>query len=300
MSSVMDILGPLFALVVAGQVLYRLHWLGDGFWPGAERLNYFILFPALLFNSLAHAPFSNPQLPTVASAVLLTLLLGWLGLLWGRRLYHWPARRFGALTQGILRFNTYLGLAIIGGLFKTEGLALAAIVLACLVPVANLLSVWALTAEHGWTNSALISIVKNPLILACVAGGLLNLSGLTMGQGIERLLSLLASASLPLGLLCVGAAIRLQDLSGEGVTLFWNTVLRLAFMPILALGVALGLGLAPLASAVLVIFFALPTAPTAYTLTHQLGGDGALMARLITLQTLLAAFTLPFVLHFLV
>jgi predicted permease len=45
-------------------------------------------------------------------------------------------------------------------------------------------------------------------------------------------------------------------------------------------------------SAVLVLFFALPTAPTAYVLTRQLGGDSQLMAGIITLQTLLAAGSL--------
>ena len=56
------------------------------------------------------------------------------------------------------------------------------------------------------------------------------------------------------------------------------------------------LHLPALESSVLVLFFALPTAPTAYVLTRQLGGDGHLMAGIITLQTLLAAASLPLVL----
>ena len=49
----------------------------------------------------------------------------------------------------------------------------------------------------------------------------------------------------------------------------------------------------------MLLFFGLPTAPTAYVLTRQLGGDGHLMAGLITLQTLLAAASLPLVLFLL-
>ncbi|MNG38134.1 hypothetical protein D3C84_1257100 [compost metagenome] len=63
-------------------------------------------------------------------------------------------------------------------------------------------------------------------------------------------------------------------------------------MPLLASIVAFGLQLPTMESAVLVLFFALPTAPTAYVLTRQLGGDSQLMAGIITLQTLLAAATL--------
>ncbi|GAB3373086.1 AEC family transporter [Azotobacter armeniacus] len=289
-------LWPLFALIVGGYLLRRQDLLGEGFWPGAERLNYFILFPALLFHSLAGAPLDNPALPRLAAAVLLGLALAWAALLLGRRLRGWPAARFGALAQGLLRFNTYLGLAAIGSLFGPPGLALAALMLALLVPTVNLLSVWALIAERGVNARMLLPILKNPLILACLAGALVNLTGLALPAGSDRLLSLLATASLPLGLLCVGAALQPRELAGELPTLAWNCALRLLAMPLQAWAVARLLALPPLESTVLLLFFALPTAPTAYVLTRQLGGDGHLMAGLITLQTLLAAASLPLVL----
>lgn len=81
-------LWPLFALIVGGHLLHRRDRLGEGFWPGAERLNYFILFPALLFHSLAGAPLDNPVLPRLAAAALLGLALAWTALLLGRRLPH--------------------------------------------------------------------------------------------------------------------------------------------------------------------------------------------------------------------
>lgn len=49
-------LWPLFAMIVAGYWLRLRNFPSEAFWPGAERLNYFILFPALLFSSLARAP----------------------------------------------------------------------------------------------------------------------------------------------------------------------------------------------------------------------------------------------------
>ena len=290
-------LWPLFALIVGGYLLRRLAFPNEAFWPGAERLNYFVLFPALLLNSLASAPLDNPALPRLALAVLLGLALAWLALLLLRRLRGWPAGRFGAFTQGMLRFNTYLGLAAVSSLFGQPGLTLAALMLALLVPTVNVLSVWSLTAERGVSaRSLLLPILKNPLILACLAGALLNLSGLGLPGGSERLLGLLAAASLPLGLLCVGAALKPEQLRGEVAALGWNSLLRLLGMPLLAWAVAYGLQLPALESTLLVLFFALPTAPTAYVLTRQLGGDSQLMAGLITLQTLLAAASLPLLL----
>lgn len=290
-------LWPLFALIVAGYYLRRWEFPNEAFWPGAERLNYFVLFPALLFSSLAMAPLNNPALPRLALAVLLGLGIAWLALLLMRRLRGWPAGRFGAFSQGILRFNTYLGLAAVGSLFGQQGLTLAALMLALMVPTVNVLSVWSLTAERGVSaRSLLLPILKNPLILACIGGALANVSGIGLPGGSDRLLGLLAAASLPLGLLCVGAALKPEQLGREVPALAWNSGLRLLAMPLLAWAVAYGLRLPAMESSVLVLFFALPTAPTAYVLTRQLGGDSQLMVGIITLQTLLAAGSLSLVL----
>ena len=290
-------LWPLFALIVGGYALRALRFAGDEFWPTAERLNYFVLFPALLFSNLATAPLTNPALPRLALAVLLGLGIAWLGLLLCKRLRGWSAARFGAISQGVLRFNTYLGLAAVGSLYGKDGLTLAALMLAMMVPAVNLLSVWALTAEQGVSaRQLLLPIARNPLILACAGGALVNLLGIGLPGGSDRLLSLLATASLPLGLLCVGAALRPQQLAGEAPALAWNCAIRLLLMPLLAYAVARLLALPPLAASVLVLFFALPTAPTAYVLTRQLGGDSQLMAGIITLQTLFAAASLLLVL----
>ncbi|WP_029529574.1 AEC family transporter [Pseudomonas sp. S9] len=290
-------LWPLFALIVAGFYLRRWNFPNEAFWPGAERLNYFILFPALLFSSLARAPLDNPALKQLALAVMLGLGIGWLALLLMRRLRGWPAARFGVFTQGTLRFNTYLGLAAVGSLFGQPGLTLAALMLALMVPTVNVLSVWSLTAERGISlRSLLFPIAKNPLILACLGGALINLSGIGLPGGSDRLLSLLAAASLPLGLLCVGAALKPEELGGEVPALAWSSLARLVGMPLLAWVIAQVLGLPAMETTVLVLFFALPTAPTAYVLTRHLGGDSQLMAGAITLQTLLAAASLPIIL----
>lgn len=297
MTTLLLALWPLFALIVAGYFMRRHAFPSEAFWPGAERINYFVLFPALLFNSLASAPLDNPQLPELAAAVLASLGVAWAVLLLLRRLRGWPAARFGPITQGGLRFNTYLGLAAVGSLYGQPGLALAALMLALMVPTVNVMSVWALTAERGVSARALLMpILRNPLILACLGGALFNLAGFSLPGGSDRLLGLLAAASLPLGLLCVGAALRPRELSGEVPVLAWNSALRLLAMPLLAFAVARLFALPDMETTILVLFFALPTAPTAYVLTRQLGGDSHLMAGIITLQTLLAAASLPLLL----
>jgi len=282
-----------FLLIIAGYVMKQRAFPGEGFWPGAEKINYFILFPALLFSSLATAPLDNPALPRVLGAVLLCLGVCSIGLLAAWRLRRWPASRFGVLAQGVLRFNTYLGLAVVGSLFGKQGLVLAAVIMAVYVPTVNVLSVLAFSAGRDASlSSLLLPIVRNPLILACVAGAAFNLCGLELKWGADKLLTLLANTSLPLGLLNVGAALNLRELRGELGTLTVNALARLFGAPLVALLCARLLMLPPLESSILILFFALPTAPTSYVLARLMGGDSHLMAGIITLQTMLSAITL--------
>ena len=102
-----------------------------------------------------------------------------------------------------------------------------------------------------------------------------------------------AQGSLPLGLLCVGAALQPAQMRRDVGALGTIAALRLLAMPVLAAAVTLALGLDSTAALVLVVFSAVPTAPTSYVLTRQLGGDGPFMAGIITSQTLASVLTLP-------
>jgi malonate transporter and related proteins len=293
-------LWPLFAIILGGLALRRSGFPGDDFWPGAERINYFILFPALLLRNLATAPLANPALPRLALAVVLVLALAWIALLLVRRGRGWPPARFGVHAQGTIRFNTYIGLATTASLLGPAGVTQAAMLLAVTVPTVNVLSVHAFAGSGLRWRALLPMLAKNPLILACLAGTLANIAGLPLAGGLDQLLGLLAATSLPLGLLCVGAALQPQELKSEVGSLAGSAAVRLLAVPALAFAAARLLDLPPTAGAVLVIFFALPTAPTSYVLTRQLGGDAHLMAGIITFQTLAAALTLPLVLRLVV
>ncbi|WP_272536369.1 AEC family transporter [Providencia sp. PROV182] len=300
MDKILLVLWPLFALIAMGFVLRRSTIFTTDFWPSAEKLNYFILFPALLINSLATAPLDNPKLPYLASAILCVLAISSVLVLGCKYLFKIPIPRFGAHIQGITRFNTYLGLAIVADLFGKEGIAIAAVIMAVLVPSCNVIAVLSLSSgQKVSAKQILLPIIKNPLIISCVVGVLLNISPVGLPFGSDQFLKLLAAASLPLGLICIGAALQTSTLS-EFKPIMASTLLRLLLMPILALTVAGLFSLPNLETILLVLFFAIPTAPTAYILTRQLNGDSQLMAGIITLQTVAAVFTLPIVLSFVV
>ena len=287
---------PLFALICSGYGLYRTDLPDRAFWPAAEKLNYVLLFPALLVVNLADAPLDDPAILQLGGAAALTILIA-AGALWaGRALRPMPAARFGPVLQGTVRFNTYIGLALVASLLSQDGIAIAGVYLAVAVPLVNVLSVIALSGGRGVGIAALLRpIVTNPLILGCAVGIAIALTGLPLPDIATRFLDLLAAASLPLGLLCVGAALRPRSLGGDTVTLLATSALRLLAMPALAVAMAAVLGLPRTEASVLVIFSAIPTAASAYVLTQEMRGDARLMAGLVTLQTMLSVLTIPLV-----
>jgi predicted permease len=292
---------PLFALICLGFVLYRKGFPDQGFWSAAERLNYFLLFPALLVASLARAPVRDPEVLRLGLAAVVTILLAFTGFVIARRLRPTPATRFGPAVQGAVRFNTYLGLAITGSLAGPEGLQRAAVYLAVCVPVVNVLSILALTEKGQGRGilSLLRAILTNPLILGCLAGLALSISGVGLPFGTDRFLDLLAKSSLPLGLLCVGAALRPASMTKDLPVIIGNSAIRLGIMPLLAATVGWLFGLQGHEALTLVVFSAIPTAAASYVLTQQMKGDGTLMAGLVTGQTLIAIVTIPLMLQLL-
>lgn len=278
--------------------MVRSGFPAPAFWPAAERMNYFVMFPALLFSSLAKAPVRDPEMLRLGAAAIATILIAALCLMGARRLWPAPAARFGPALQGIVRFNTYLGLAVVASVAGPEGIARAAVYLAVAVPLVNVLSIMALTERASGRQVLFLlgAIFRNPLILACLAGIAVALAGIGLPFGTDAFLGLLAQGSLPLGLLCVGAALQPETLRRDLPALMRNSALRLFCMPVLAYAVATLIGLGGHERLILVIFSAVPAAPTAYILTRQLGGDSPLMAGIITAQTLLAVLSLPLVL----
>jgi malonate transporter and related proteins len=289
---------PLFGLICLGYIFFQRGFPDLGFWPAAERINYFLLFPALLVSSLADAPVRDPQMVRLGGAAVVTILIAALAMSLARRTYPMPAARFGPLLQGTVRFNTYLGLAILATLAGPVGIERAALYLAIAVPLVNVLSIMALT-EGGQARAPLVmlcTMARNPLILACLMGITLSLTGWGLPFGIGRFLDLLAQASLPLGLLCVGAALQPNALRLDGPAMIISGAVRLLLMPLLAALTARIFDLNGTEALVLVVFSAIPTAATSYVLTRQLNGDGTLMAVIVTSQTIAAIATIPFAL----
>ena len=110
---------------------------------------------------------------------------------------------------------------------------------------------------------------------------------------IEPVLKALGQASLPLGLLCVGAALELGSVRSWVRPVAYSSLAKFVIMPLATVGACHVFGLDGKAAIAAVLFQALPTASSSYIMARQLGGDAPLMAGIVASQTLLAAVTLP-------
>ena len=282
---------PDFSLILLGLAIRRWMHLGDHFWNGVEKLVYFILFPALLINAIIRTELdlgaAFPLLATAFAAMFGGMLLGLLPK-WFTRM---PALTYASMYQCAYRFNSYIALAVSGMLFGAPGIATMGLIVGAAVPLANFVSVWML-ARHGevgvWRE-----VAKNPLIWGTATGFLLNLAGFMPPTPALAFLQRLADASIALGLITVGAALRLNGSSGVRLFSGWLLAVKLFALPVIAVCVGRLLQLSPLNFQIVVLFAAMPTASSAYILAMRMGGDGKSVAWLISASTLAAMITLP-------
>ncbi|MEC8188100.1 MAG: AEC family transporter [SAR324 cluster bacterium] len=164
---------PIFILIGLGFLLKNHFSFGEGFWDTSNRLIFWVLFPSLLFTSMSRAELA--QLPTggMAVAVIPAILTVAFLTLVVQKTYPMDTRGFTSVFQGSIRLNTYLGLAIAGGVMGAKGLEYAAYTPAVMITLVNFLSVVTVERFVGMNSgcwSLLKSVLANPLILACVLG----------------------------------------------------------------------------------------------------------------------------------
>jgi predicted permease len=301
MSAVFASLLPVFMLIVAGAVLRRVLVRDEAHWIGVEKIVYYVLFPALLVDTIARADLGSVPLlgagSALAGAVLImsALCLALRPLLAAR--WHVDGPAFSSFFQGATRWQTFVVLAIAGNLFGDRGLELAAVGVVAMIPLVNVINVWVLARYAAPTppdwRFVLLQIAQNPLIWGCIIGGVLNVLAPPVPRPVYVFLDLLGRSSLALGLLAVGSGLQPGELLRPRAVTILATVLKLAVMPLIAVGLGVLLGLSGTNLAVIACCASVPSASNAYVLARQMGGDAPLMAQILTMETLLAIVTMP-------
>ena len=304
MITTLNAIAPIFLIIAIGYLLYRTQVVGEEVWSAIEHICFYLLLPFLIIRTLSRAnlgsvPIVDFMLVLVVAIIGMSLLLIAIHLaLRGRYPHGGPS--FTSLFQGITRFHGFVALATIGPLYGDEGVALAALALATMVPMLNMFSVIVLSLYGSGSNNSelkavFIRILKNPLIIACAIGLVLNWTGVP--DIIFETVIIIGNGGLGLALLAVGAGLRIGQAADQKLLVATGVFTRLIGMPIIIIGMAWLVGLEGLPRTVAIISGAVPTAASSYVMARKMGGNAELMSNIMTFQVIAAIVTLPVFIH---
>jgi len=301
------LIAPVFILIILGNLLRRIGVPELSFWHVSDKLIYWVLIPALLFHHVSQITLSSSMIANYAVVILSGLfVVTTLSFIAGKVLGYTP-QIWTSVMQGAARHNAFIALAIAGSLFGDEGLALGAIFMVILIPIINIVIVSAMasTLNQDTDNNSrpgifdvLFELIKNPFILAIAAGLIISFVDTDRISIIHETTGLLGSAALPIMLLSIGANIKIRGISSTITPIIIANVLKLLIFPIVVFFVAKSMNLSLFETTIAVIFAAVPTAASSYSLAKQFGGETQLMTSIITIQVALSFITIPIILAF--
>jgi predicted permease len=110
---------------------------------------------------------------------------------------------------------------------------------------------------------------------------------------VLAMLRWLGRASLPIGLLAVGAGLDLTAIGAASRTVVVASALKLLLLPALTVALCLAFAATPAATAIAALYAALPGSASAYVMARQMGGNAPILAGVITLTTIGAVVSIP-------
>jgi len=289
---------PVFVVIALGYLLKRLELIDDAFLFQTNRLVYYICLPLLLFYKICAADFFANFNGTLVVGSALAIAAGFLLSYGYAVLRRYPPAARGSFSQGAFRGNlAYVGLAIVFNAYGEAGFTRAGILMGFLVPVLNFFAILALLLPQrgdGTDRGAgfwIKQLVGNPLIIASFAGIAWSYLKLPMPVILDRSLHIATGMTLPLALIAIGGSFSLAKLKGDLVRAAFSTGFKLIWMPLIAAGLLILIGVEGQDLAIGVIFAGTPTASATFIMAHQLKGDAELAGSIVMMSTALSVIS---------
>lgn len=291
---------PIFLVMVIGYFLKQIGMLNDNFVTVANRFNFKVTLPFMLFRDIAGVDIRAVfDLKYVLFCAFVSTACFWL--IWGGvKLFLKDQTMRGAFVQASFRSSAaVMGLAFIQNIYGTS--AMGPLMIVSAVPLYNIFSVIVLTFE-GENESgvdgkqkikeACIGIAKNPIILGILAGLIVGLLGIEFPTIINKTVNSVAQMATPLALITIGAGFEGRKALAKIKPTIAASLIKLVIQPLIFLPVAVWMGFGGEKMIAILIMLASPTTPSCYIMAKSMNNDGVLTASVIVTTTLLAAFTL--------
>lgn len=289
---------PIFLVMVIGYVLRRIGMLNEEFVTVANKFNFKVTLPVMLFRDISSVPIKEVfDLRYVLYCAIVSTVCFWV--IWGgTKLFLKDKSMRGAFVQASFRSSAaVMGLAFIENIYGQS--AMGPLMIIGAVPLYNIFSVIVLTFEAdgeerdtGKIKQALINILKNPIIIAIVLGLLSSLAGITYPVIVSSTVNKIAQLATPLALVALGAGFEGRKALAKIKPTLAASLIKLVLQPLVFLPVAAWLGFNGEQMIGVLIMLAAPTTPSCYIMAKNMKNDGVLTASIVVATTLLAAFTL--------
>lgn len=285
-----SVTGPIFVILALGVILKRIGLINDAFVEIGSRLVFNVTLPALLFISISKTHISeSANFPLIAYGAAATLLAFFLSE-WLARLLVFPAEDRGVVVQGVFRSNMgIIGLAYCANAYGEAGLVAASLYLGLITILFNILSVITLSRSlHQKSQGVapiLKNIAKNPLIIGILLALPVSWLQVPLPAVLLKSGEYFAQMTLPLALLCTGAALDFHSMRQDMAKTVGASVGKLVLIPALFAVGAIGLGFHGMDLGIVLLMAFAPTAAASYVMVKAMGGNAVLAANIIAMTT---------------
>lgn len=288
---------PMFCLMAIGAFVKFQRWLTDEELNHMNRMVVRVFFFCMLFHSIYTTELATSFRPKLmlfgAGGVLIVFTL--LMLIIPR--IEPDNRRRGVLVQAIFRSNfVIMGVPIVANIFGEENIAVSTMMIAVIVPMYNILAVFALETFRNGKFVLLPmfkDILKNPMILGGMAGATLLILGVEVPNPILKPIGQISAATTPIALIILGASFKLGSTHQHRKQLLGAIFGRLILVPAVLLSTAAFIfGFRGVEFVTLVAIFAAPCAVVSFAMAQQMGGDADLAGNCVVFTSALSCFTI--------
>ncbi len=291
---------PLFIMIALGFFLKKVNVLDAGFLKTANKFNFKLTLPVLLFTDLAMTDFKETfDLKFLIFCAVATSIAFWGA--WGlAKLFVKDKDALGEFVQASYRSSAaVMGLALIQNIYGSSGMA-GMMMLGC-VPLYNIYAVILLQTEspeadkvkgNGKIKKALIGIVTNPIVIGIVLGLVSSLIGIKYPTILEKSLDYVARMATPLALICIGAEFSFSTAFKKIRLSAIAAAIKIIILPVIFTIIAIALGYRTEKLVAIFIMLAGPTTPSCFIMAKQYGFEGTVTSSTVVLTTLFTSVTL--------
>lgn len=294
--TVLAIILPTFGWVLAGLVLHRV-----GLFPASvnerfSRLAFNYGLPVMLFAGAAQVNYRDMEGASYLYAGVIACLAVFFASWQYSKLRGHERGEQGVFVQAAFRSNlAIVGIALAYSAYGDRGTVIAALPVALLTILYNVLAVWVLNVTLGagtTLRTVVLGVLKNPLVVGISAGVLLSLLYYPPPQVLRPVSATLSAFFLPAMLICIGGAMNVSRLYRAGSLAWEASAWRLVLGPGLGVCIALLFGVRDEALGVLFLLLATPVAVSGHVMVVAARGDGELAANITVLTTLLSLLSI--------